>query len=220
MNKKIEELASRSYPIVVYRDSEGDTLAEVPDLPGCFTHGKTIEEAVSNVEEAKRVWIEIALERGLDVPEPRDMEEEPSGRFLARLPKSLHRNLQQEAERDGVSLNQCLIHVITKGLGVRSMERVVTKATYTLEATAQVAQETLKRQAAFQVQTPVNTAWEPIEKFYQSSTGLSTRTVLILGSPDQPLSQEEEANQSWTDLSGWFKRLPSRFLTHTKGSGR
>lgn len=37
-------------------------MVSFPDLPGCLTMGDTIEEAIQNAEDAKRVWIEAAIE--------------------------------------------------------------------------------------------------------------------------------------------------------------
>ena len=44
---------------------------EVPELPGCMADGKTIEEAIANTEVIIKEWIEVTLERGLEVPEPK-----------------------------------------------------------------------------------------------------------------------------------------------------
>ncbi len=44
--------------------------AEHPQLPGCMSHGQTLEEAIRNLIEAKRLYIETLLEKGLDVPIP------------------------------------------------------------------------------------------------------------------------------------------------------
>ena len=46
-------------------------IANVPELPGCMTHGQTYEEAVHNIIEVKDLWIETALATGMSVPPPR-----------------------------------------------------------------------------------------------------------------------------------------------------
>ncbi|ADG07593.1 type II toxin-antitoxin system HicB family antitoxin [Kyrpidia tusciae] len=43
----------------------GGWLAEVPLLPGCMADGEIPEDAVANLEDAKRAWIKTALELGL-----------------------------------------------------------------------------------------------------------------------------------------------------------
>jgi len=41
-----------------------------PELPGCMSHGTTPEEAIENLIEAKQLYIETLLEKGISVPEP------------------------------------------------------------------------------------------------------------------------------------------------------
>jgi predicted RNase H-like HicB family nuclease len=73
---------------------EGGYVAEIEYLPGCFTQGETLEETYTNIEEARRLWIEVAYEDGQDIPEPRG-KQGYSGNFIVRGPKSLHRKLDQ-----------------------------------------------------------------------------------------------------------------------------
>jgi predicted HicB family RNase H-like nuclease len=57
-------------------------------------------------------WIEAKLENGFPVPEPvRDYKY--SGKFVVRLPKSLHARLAMEAEKEGVSLNQYTLYKLS-----------------------------------------------------------------------------------------------------------
>ena len=66
--------------------------------------GTNIAELSEMVREAMAVWIESALEDGETIPLPRSVEDY-RGRFVIRIPKSLHKELVEMAERDGVSLN-------------------------------------------------------------------------------------------------------------------
>lgn len=45
-------------------------VASVPELPGCMAHGDTKEQALKEIEVAKELWIETALEDGQTIPEP------------------------------------------------------------------------------------------------------------------------------------------------------
>ncbi len=45
-------------------------VASVPELPGCMAHGRTKEQALKEIEIAKELWIETALEDGQTIPEP------------------------------------------------------------------------------------------------------------------------------------------------------
>ena len=90
-----------------------------PDLPGCLTCGETVEEAVENAKDAKRCWLEAALEDGIAIPLP-DETENYSGQFKIRMPKSLHRSLAAHAKREGISMNQYCIYLLSKNDAVFS----------------------------------------------------------------------------------------------------
>jgi predicted RNase H-like HicB family nuclease len=64
------------YPIAIETgDAETAYGVAVPDLPGCFSAGDTLDEAVRNVEEAIYAWIEATLDAGGDVPKPSSLED-------------------------------------------------------------------------------------------------------------------------------------------------
>ncbi|MCL0081395.1 type II toxin-antitoxin system HicB family antitoxin [Peptococcaceae bacterium] len=46
-------------------------MAEVPELDGCISDGKTPQEALNNIQEVIISWIEIAQERNQQIPEPK-----------------------------------------------------------------------------------------------------------------------------------------------------
>ena len=90
-------------------DSGEYYFASVLELDGCFSDGATPEEAYANIYEAMEGWIETRLKDGFSVPKPIDTEKY-SGRFVLRIPKTLHAKLALEAARDGVSLNQYALY--------------------------------------------------------------------------------------------------------------
>ena len=100
-------------------DDGGYWAAEIIDLPGCVSHGDTPEEAIENLNEAKRLWIEDHLANGYDVPEPTDAKGF-SGRVLLRLPKSVHYRLSRDAAREGVSLNSHLVKLLVEASVARA----------------------------------------------------------------------------------------------------
>jgi antitoxin HicB len=112
--KAVEEYLNLSYKASVYKDEDGDFVVEVGDLPGCVTHGTTVAEAFENLEEAKRVWMESRLAAGLEIPRPNNREKY-SGRVLLRMPRSLHRALSNQAQQEGVSLNQHIVSLLSMG---------------------------------------------------------------------------------------------------------
>ena len=102
------------YPFQVIADRDGGYVVRFPDLPGCVTQVETLDELPAMAEEARRLWIETAHEQGLDIPMP-SYPEEYSGKFNVRLPASLHRALVEAAEREGVSLNQYVVMLLSRG---------------------------------------------------------------------------------------------------------
>ncbi|MDR1150001.1 MAG: type II toxin-antitoxin system HicB family antitoxin [Spirochaetaceae bacterium] len=91
-------------------------FAKVQEFDGCISHGDTYEEAFQNIREAMEGWIETKLENGFSVPEPAG-ESRYSGRFVLRLPKTLHARLAMEAEKEGVSLNQYALYRLSTATG-------------------------------------------------------------------------------------------------------
>lgn len=104
----LNEYLSFIYPIVLYSEPEGGFTAEIVDLPGCLTQSETIEEVYEFIDEARQLWIEVAYEEGIFIPLP-STENTSSGKFVVRLPKSLHHKLAVSAEAEAVSLNQYVV---------------------------------------------------------------------------------------------------------------
>lgn len=48
---------------------EGDFVVSFPALPGCLSCGETIEEAITNGNDAKMAWLETSLEQGMIINE-------------------------------------------------------------------------------------------------------------------------------------------------------
>lgn len=60
----------RSYNVVLEPDPDGGYTVVVPALPGCFTQGETVEDALANAREAILLTIEDMEERGEPIPDP------------------------------------------------------------------------------------------------------------------------------------------------------
>ena len=73
---------------------------------------------MQNVAGAIDEWIAAAEEMGRAVPEP-GAEQKYSGKWLQRVPKSLHRRLSIAAKNEGVSLNSLATSLLAEGLGRR-----------------------------------------------------------------------------------------------------
>jgi antitoxin HicB len=117
MAKSAEYYMQLPYTIELRSDAEEGWFVHVAELPGCMSQGETAEEALASIREAIQLWIETALEDGYEIPEPR-AEAKYSGKFVVRVPRSLHRELVQTAEREGVSLNQFINVALSKVVGL------------------------------------------------------------------------------------------------------
>ncbi|MGH2537349.1 MAG: type II toxin-antitoxin system HicB family antitoxin [Candidatus Promineifilaceae bacterium] len=116
MSKPLEYYMGLPYTLELQDTAEEGWQVRVRELPGCTSWGQTGPEALENVREAMQLWLEVALEDGLAIPEPRP-EEAYSGKFLVRLPRSLHRELAERAEEEGTSLNQLVATALAHHLG-------------------------------------------------------------------------------------------------------
>ena len=57
--------------VMIYPGEDNYWVAEVPSLPGCISQGKTREEAITNIKDAIRAYINALMEDGLTIPEER-----------------------------------------------------------------------------------------------------------------------------------------------------
>ncbi|MFI3237563.1 MAG: toxin-antitoxin system HicB family antitoxin [Lachnospiraceae bacterium] len=112
--KTINEYMKIPYRMeIVQDDIEGGYVISFPELRGCITCADTIEAAIASATDAKRVWLEAAIEDGYDIPLP-ITDESYSGQFKFRMPKSLHRQLAEHAKLEGISMNQYCIFLLSK----------------------------------------------------------------------------------------------------------
>lgn len=108
----IQEYMELPYNIIVKKINDESGMyytANVLEFDGCMGTGDTYAEAYQDVLEAMRGWIETKVENGFDVPLPMDTEKY-SGKFVVRLPKTLHQELSIKAAKEGVSLNQYALY--------------------------------------------------------------------------------------------------------------
>ena len=71
MMKTLNEYMAMSYHMEIVEDKdEGGYVVSFPELPGCVTCGETVESAVANALDAKKAWLEAALEDDIEIQEP------------------------------------------------------------------------------------------------------------------------------------------------------
>jgi antitoxin HicB len=105
----------------------GGFEASIPVL-GRYTFigdGATIEEALADLERTKEENFKSLLKEGIEIPEPKDKQEEYSGRILVRLPKYLHKALVGQAADQGISLNQHISSLLASGFPVSELKKTL-----------------------------------------------------------------------------------------------
>jgi len=100
----------------------GGYLITFPDLPGCMADGETSNEAIRNGLDAARSWLETAQEFNDPIPKP---SESSSGKFVTRVPKSLHTRLIARAKQEGMSMNALVTAYLAETLGRREARKRV-----------------------------------------------------------------------------------------------
>ncbi len=125
------------YPVMI-EAGDADTAwgVVVPDLPGCFSAGDTLDEAMAAVEEAAAAWIDAALDEGRAIPAPSPVQEASSGypgwivafvsvdpallddtveRINITLPRRVLARLDAKAREAGESRSSFIAHMATLG---------------------------------------------------------------------------------------------------------
>ncbi len=110
-----------NYPFEVRplaNEDGGGYLIAYPDFSECIADGETPEEAIQHGLDALQETI-LALESmGLPVPQP-ESGGSYSGKFIQRIPKSLHARLAVRAKQEGVSMNTLVTTFLAESLGKR-----------------------------------------------------------------------------------------------------
>ena len=132
--KKIKR-ATLPYPFEAYsyivsplsEDDGGGFLITIPDLPGFMSDGETIEEAIENGRDAFQATISALTDMGREIPKPSFRAGDvnlpnASGKFITRVPKSLHAQLTLRAKQEGVSLNTLVLSFLASGMSRREEE--------------------------------------------------------------------------------------------------
>jgi antitoxin HicB len=123
----IKLIKKNQYPFIIRQLSNeegGGYLIEFPDLPGCISDGKTIDESISNGQDAIDAWIKATKEMDRRIPTP-----SPSGKWVQRVPKSMHLRLVNKARDEAVSLNTLVITMLAESLGENKQQVQRSKVT-------------------------------------------------------------------------------------------
>jgi predicted RNase H-like HicB family nuclease len=60
---------TRKYTVILEPGEDGYVVAQCPALPGCWSQGKTDEEALANIQEAIELYVESLVANGEKIPQ-------------------------------------------------------------------------------------------------------------------------------------------------------
>jgi len=130
MKKDLNYYLSLKYDIHIspIPEAEGGGYETSIPLLGKYTFigdGFTIEEALADLEQTKEKNFKSLLKERIAIPEPRNKQEEYSGRILLRVPRYLHKALAEQAANNGISLNLHLSSLLATGFPIEAMKKTL-----------------------------------------------------------------------------------------------
>lgn len=123
------------FPVVVHKDKDSDFGVTIPDIPGCFTAGGTLDEALANIQEA----VECHLDGETEAPKPSSIEKYIKHRdykggtwvmvdidlsFMSgkavriniTVPENVLHKIDQAAKKHGLSRSNFLVNAANKSM--------------------------------------------------------------------------------------------------------
>jgi antitoxin HicB len=114
--KKKKDISEYPFEIRTLTPEEGGGyLISYLDFNVCWGDGETIEDAIADGKKALAATIDAYKAEGWTIPEPGSYAAY-SGKFVQRIPKSMHARLQEQAKREGVSINTLATSYIAAGI--------------------------------------------------------------------------------------------------------
>jgi len=100
------------------KEEGGGYMISFTDFSECISDGETIAEAIKNGMDALQETIAALESLKRPVPEP-DSGGTHSGKFIQRVPKSIHARLVMRAKQEGISMNSLVLSILAESLGKR-----------------------------------------------------------------------------------------------------
>lgn len=208
--KTVKDYLDLPYTKIVKWDSHDEIfVARVKEIEGCTAHGDTEAEALEMLRDNLEDWITFSLEEGDSIPLPETEEKLPSGKWLLRVPKTLHKQLIECAEREGVSLNSFVAVSLAKTVGAQEAEEKYT--TNVIDMTASQATPKLE-DFLYANRVACTVPHAPGQIYYRSSQSktLDSKAKHCFFSEDYPPVLSKPYVSFVDNLSG---NIPSRPLT-------
>lgn len=110
-----------NYPVVIHKDKCSDYGVTVPDLPGCFSAGPTLDEAIEMAREAIELHLEGLIEAGESIPQARTLETHRANRDFAggtwAVVSVAPDSLRIRAKRVNVTIPERVLHAMDRFAG-------------------------------------------------------------------------------------------------------
>ncbi len=109
------------YPFEIHplsKEDGGGYMVSFTNFSECVSDGDTIAEAIENGMDALQETIAALESLNMPVPEPGSCGTY-SGKFIQRVPKSIHARLVMRAKQEGVSMNSLVVSILAESLGTR-----------------------------------------------------------------------------------------------------
>lgn len=121
--RTIEEYMKLPYQMNIIPDlQQGGYIISFAELPGCITYGDTLQEALDLVDDCKRSWFAGCINSHYEIPEP-DIYNDYSGQFKLRIPKKLHKDLAINAKKEGISMNQYCLYLLSSNNAIYTLNK-------------------------------------------------------------------------------------------------
>ncbi len=124
MKKDLSYYLSLRYKTSIeFEQSDNKYVAWHPELGrgSCNGIGVSPIEAISALEEDSKDFITLLFETGQSIPLPESTETElPSGQFVLRIPRTLHKKIKELSEKEKVSTNQYVVSILSEFVGGNS----------------------------------------------------------------------------------------------------
>lgn len=119
LDVQVYDYLRQPYARIIIPEEDGSYRGEIMEFPGCISSGDDPSSTLESLEGVAMAWLTAALENGQPIPDPVELSNDFSGRFVLRIPKSLHKKATWCAEREGVSLNQFISYSLAETVGER-----------------------------------------------------------------------------------------------------
>lgn len=98
---------------IEWDDRDNIYVISVDELKGCMSCGDDTKEAINNIQEALRSYLQVMIEEKAEIPEPLK-KSDCSGKLILRIPPEKHYKLIKKASGESKSLNKLINEIIDK----------------------------------------------------------------------------------------------------------